>query len=127
MTKKLPCPFCEYDDPHMEPQLVGGMRPPYQFQVKCRMCGSMGPIGPRLEEAIRAWNNPKVRNAQNKGSKDMEKFKAHPCPGCDRMIPINWVVPFTQANLKENRDKCQVCLDFKVGPDGEPLHPEVAE
>ncbi len=68
MIDRLPCPFCDFNDPHIEPQTIGDMTDPLKIQVKCRMCGAMGPVGPTLDEAIGAWNNPNVRNAQKMGN-----------------------------------------------------------
>lgn len=50
---------------------------------------------------------------------DLEKLRH--CPQCSRLIPTNWVVPFTQMNIQDNKDKCQMCLDKKIGPRGEPV------
>lgn len=50
---------------------------------------------------------------------DLEKLQK--CPECSRLIPTNWVVPFAQLNIQDNKDKCQMCLDKKIGPRGEPL------
>jgi hypothetical protein len=44
------------------------------------------------------------------------------CPECGREIPVNWAVPFCDM-MPERKKKCLTCLDYEVGPRGEPLLP----